>query len=80
VTGQNQHHRNRLLAAMRPRDLALLEPHLQIVPIAEGEYLHLVLVLVGLSALVGAGVSLGSQRFALRSAISFCNLGASSAR
>jgi CRP-like cAMP-binding protein len=41
VTGQNQHHRNRLLAAMRPRDLALLEPHLQIVPIAEGEYLHL---------------------------------------
>jgi CRP-like cAMP-binding protein len=41
VTGQNQHHRNRLLAAMRSRDLALLEPHLQIVPIAEGEYLHL---------------------------------------
>ena len=26
---------------MQPRDLALLEPHLQIVPIAEGEYLHL---------------------------------------
>src|ERR1700747_144202 len=26
---------------MRPRALALLEPHLQIVPIAEGEYLHL---------------------------------------
>jgi CRP-like cAMP-binding protein len=41
VIDQNQHHRNRLLAAMRPRDLALLEPHLQIVPIAEGEYLHL---------------------------------------
>ena len=41
VIGQNQHHRNRLLAAMPPRDLALLEPHLQIVPIAEGECLHL---------------------------------------
>ena len=41
VIGQNQHHRNRLRAAMRPRDLAMVEPHLQIVPIAEGEYLHL---------------------------------------
>jgi hypothetical protein len=39
--GQNQHHRNRLLAALGPRDLALLEPHLQIVPIVEGEFLHL---------------------------------------
>jgi hypothetical protein len=41
VTDQNQHHRNRLLAALRPRDFALLEPHLQIVPIARGEFLHL---------------------------------------
>jgi CRP-like cAMP-binding protein len=38
---QNQHRRNRLLAALRPRDFALLEPHLQIVPIREGEFLHL---------------------------------------
>jgi hypothetical protein len=28
---QDQHRRNRLLAALRPRDYALLEPHLQIV-------------------------------------------------
>ena len=33
---QDQHRRNRLLAALRPRDYALLEPHLQIVPIGEG--------------------------------------------
>ena len=33
--------RNRLLAALRPRDYVVLEPHLQIVPIAEGEFLHL---------------------------------------
>jgi CRP-like cAMP-binding protein len=38
---QEQHRRNRLLAALRPRDFALLEPHLQIVPIREGEFLHL---------------------------------------
>jgi CRP-like cAMP-binding protein len=38
---QDQHRRNRLLAALRPRDFALLEPHLQIVPISEGEFLHL---------------------------------------
>ena len=38
---QDQHRRNRLLAALRPRDYALLEPHLQIVPIGEGEFLHL---------------------------------------
>jgi CRP-like cAMP-binding protein len=38
---QDQHRRNRLLAALRPRDYALLEPHLEIVPIAEGEFLHL---------------------------------------
>jgi CRP-like cAMP-binding protein len=38
---QHQHRRNRLLAALRPRDYALLEPHLQIVPIGEGEFLHL---------------------------------------
>ena len=37
---QNQHRRNRLLTALRPRDFALLEPHLQIVPIGEGEFLH----------------------------------------
>jgi CRP-like cAMP-binding protein len=37
----DQHRRNRLLAALSPRDFALLEPHLQIVPIAEGEFLHL---------------------------------------
>src|SRR5207244_11381365 len=36
-----QHRRNRLLAALRPRDYVVLEPHLQIVPIAEGEFLHL---------------------------------------
>jgi hypothetical protein len=41
VTDQNQHRCNRLLAALRPRDFALLEPHLQIVPIARGEFLHL---------------------------------------
>jgi hypothetical protein len=38
---RGQHRRNRLLAALRPRGYALLEPHLQIVPIAEGEFLHL---------------------------------------
>jgi CRP-like cAMP-binding protein len=38
---QDQHRRNRLLAALRPQDYALLEPHLQIVPINEGELLHL---------------------------------------
>src|SRR3954467_8100866 len=38
---QDQHRRNRLLSALRPRDYALLEPHLQIVPIGEGEFLHL---------------------------------------
>src|SRR5256712_13299018 len=38
---QDQHRRNRLLAALRPRDYALLEPHLQLVPIGEGEFLHL---------------------------------------
>ncbi len=42
VTADQDHHRsNRLLAALRPRDYALLEPHLQIVPIREGEFLHL---------------------------------------
>jgi len=38
---QDQHRRNRLLAALRPGDYALLEPHLQIVPMREGEFLHL---------------------------------------
>ena len=38
---QDQHRRNRLLAALRPRDYVVLESHLQIVPIAEGEFLHL---------------------------------------
>jgi CRP-like cAMP-binding protein len=38
---QDQHRRNRLLAALRPPDFALLEPHLQIVPIREGAFLHL---------------------------------------
>jgi CRP-like cAMP-binding protein len=38
---QDQHRRNRLLAALRPRDYALLEPHLQVVAIGEGEFLHL---------------------------------------
>jgi len=38
---QDQHRRNRLLAALRPRDFAFVEPHLQIVPIAAGEFLHL---------------------------------------
>ena len=38
---QDQHRRNRLLAALRPRDFAFLESHLQIVPIAAGEFLHL---------------------------------------
>ena len=41
VDPDQQHRRNRLLAAMRPQDYALLEPHLQIVLIDEGEYLHL---------------------------------------
>ena len=35
-----QHRRNRLLAALRPQDFALLKPHLQIVPIGEGDLLH----------------------------------------
>lgn len=38
---QEQHRRNRLLAALRPGDFASLAPHLQIVPIREGEFLHL---------------------------------------
>jgi CRP-like cAMP-binding protein len=38
---QDQNRRNRLLAALRPEDYALLAPHLQIVPIGEGELLHL---------------------------------------
>jgi CRP-like cAMP-binding protein len=38
---QDHHRRNRLLAALWPPDFALLEPHLQIVPISEGECLHL---------------------------------------
>jgi CRP-like cAMP-binding protein len=38
---QDQHRRNRLLAALRPPDFALLKPHLQIVPIREGAFLHL---------------------------------------
>ena len=38
---QEHHRRNRLLAALRPRDFAFLEPHLQSVPIAAGEFLHL---------------------------------------
>jgi CRP-like cAMP-binding protein len=41
VDPDQQHRRNRLLAAMRPQDYALLEPDLQIVLIDEGEYLHL---------------------------------------
>jgi CRP-like cAMP-binding protein len=36
----DQHRRNRLLAALPPRDFTLLEPYLQIVAIAEGEFLH----------------------------------------
>ena len=35
------HRRNRLLAALRPNDFALLEPDLQVVLIGEGELLHL---------------------------------------
>src|SRR5262245_18226711 len=38
---QEQYRRNRLLAALQPRAYALLEPHLLIVPIGEGEFLHL---------------------------------------
>jgi hypothetical protein len=38
---QDQHRCNRLLAALRPGDFASLAPHLQIVPIREGEFLHL---------------------------------------
>jgi CRP-like cAMP-binding protein len=38
---QDQHRRNRLLAALRPRDYALLEPHLETVAIGDGEFLHL---------------------------------------
>jgi CRP-like cAMP-binding protein len=36
----DQHRRNRLLAALPPRDFMLLEPYLQIVAITEGEFLH----------------------------------------
>jgi CRP-like cAMP-binding protein len=38
---QQQHRRNRLLAALRPQDFALLEPDLQVALIGEGELLHL---------------------------------------
>jgi CRP-like cAMP-binding protein len=38
---QDQHRRNRLLAALRPQDYASLEPHLRIVRLSEGELLHL---------------------------------------
>jgi CRP-like cAMP-binding protein len=38
---QNLHRRSRLLAALRPQDFALLEPHLQVVLLGEGELLHL---------------------------------------
>jgi hypothetical protein len=41
VDPDQQHRRNRLLAALRPQDYALLEPHLEIVLIGEGEFLHL---------------------------------------
>jgi CRP-like cAMP-binding protein len=37
---QDQHRRNRLLAALRPRDYELLVPHLVTVPMEEGEFLH----------------------------------------
>jgi CRP-like cAMP-binding protein len=37
----HNHRRNRLLAALRTQDYALLEPHLQVVLIGEGELLHL---------------------------------------
>ena len=40
VNSDEQHRRNRLLAALRPQDYALLKPHLQIVPIGEGDLLH----------------------------------------
>ena len=38
---QDEHLRNRLLAALRSVDYALLSPHLEIVPIDEGDSLHL---------------------------------------
>jgi CRP-like cAMP-binding protein len=41
VNSDEQHRRNRLLAALRWPDFALLEPHLQIVGIREGELLNL---------------------------------------
>jgi Crp-like helix-turn-helix domain len=41
VNPDQQHRRNRLLAALRPQDYALLKPHLQIVLIGEGDLLHL---------------------------------------
>jgi CRP-like cAMP-binding protein len=40
VNPDEQHRHNRLLAALRPQDFALLKPHLQIVPIGEGDLLH----------------------------------------
>ena len=40
VNSDEQHRRNRLLAALRPQDFALLKPHLQIVLIGEGDLLH----------------------------------------
>jgi CRP-like cAMP-binding protein len=38
---QHLHLRSRLLATLRPQDFALLEPHLQVVLIGEGELLHM---------------------------------------
>jgi CRP-like cAMP-binding protein len=38
---QDEHRSNRLLAALRRQDYALLKPYLQIVPIGERELLHL---------------------------------------
>jgi hypothetical protein len=35
VSPDEQHRRNRLLAALRPQDFALLKPHLQIVIIGD---------------------------------------------
>ena len=38
VDPDEQHRRNRLLAALWPQDYALLQPHLEIVPVGEGEF------------------------------------------
>jgi CRP-like cAMP-binding protein len=53
---QQLHRRNRLLAALRPPDYALLAPHLQVVLIGEGELLHLPGDLIGQVYFLHSGI------------------------